>query len=388
MIFVFLDMFRADGLNIYNNNNKESDFDRFLKSIGGVAFTNTYTPTPDTNRSFSSFLSGVPAFFNGCQKKGSSIKNLKYDTFFSLLLNRGYDINLCMYHSFRINLFPEDILLRANILEGNNIFDQISNLSIKENSLTFIDLPDAHLYVNDYLSFPSAEKKYNKIITETLESINSKINFDSFDFVVFFSDHGHSNYFDPLHYPKTSLLDSRRARILMQIKYKKKFELFSVNHDLHSITDLYDTVFELLDSDSNRINPHGNVSFLSNQARKYIIFEEMFEWYLGANQIPEVWACLTPEGYYQIDRNLFELKRGDFTSSKEILFYHYPEIDNYLKDYSHFDNLRSSNNLNSRSTFSNGVRRLKPLKYRLIDYFVKFIIPNKLKSLIKKYLTS
>ena len=65
MLVIMIDMVRTSNLNIYNPVVIDTPIDLFLKNLGGVTFTNVYTPCPDTYRSTSSFWSGVPCYSNG-----------------------------------------------------------------------------------------------------------------------------------------------------------------------------------------------------------------------------------------------------------------------------------------------------------------------------------
>lgn len=287
-----------------------------------------------------------------------------------------------MYHPSRIKLFPKLIRENARLIEGENVFVQLDNLSISEKSFTFLDLPDAHLIVNDYLSFSSSVKRYNSLVNNTLVNIDNKIDINSFDITVVFSDHGHSGYVEQIISPKVELLNSKRTKVLMHIKTKNDKETI-LNSDLHSITDFYDTLFDYLGIENFRNGDFGNVSFLSNFSRKSVIFEEMFEWYLGANQLPKVWACLIQDGYYQIDSDFHEVTKGDYASAKLELFNNYSNVVRYLDEYKHFNGLKSSFNLDKKSIYTDGSKRRKPIKYRIINWIILYTLPRYIKSVLK-----
>lgn len=378
-------MFRGSSLSSYNGREIDTVFDIFLKQLGGTSYINTFTPTPDTNRSMSTFFSGVPAFFNGCQKKGSSLSNLNVDTFLHLLLQHGFSINALLYEEYHRGYFPQDLLNKISFISGSNIFEQLNYLTVQENSFTFIDLPDAHIVVNDYIAFPSSENVYNSLLTKILNDIQEILKFNEFDYVFLFSDHGHAGYFDSLRYKKNELLDNRRTQLLMHIKKRNDNE-FKTNDKLHSIADIYDTILDITGFESERKSKFGNVSFFSSHGRDHIIFEEMYGFYLGSNQVPELWACKTPYGFYQVDSSKNEIIVGDFEGARQILFSDYPAIYQYIEENDYFSKLLKTSFSLRRNTFSNGSKRYTPLKIRLLHYIYFTLIPNKLRNYLKSVL--
>lgn len=382
---LFLDMFRGSSLSSYNGCNNDTDFDKFLRDLGGTSFVNTFTPTPDTNRSMSTLFTGVPAFFNGCKKKGSSLSNLNVDTFFHRLLENGFSINACLYDEHRKKYLPQDLLDEIFFVEGSTVTDQIEGLKFQDRSITFIDLPDAHCVVNDFIAFPSSERVYNKLLTTILNNIHRTLDFDQFEYIFLFSDHGHSSYFDSLQFNKNELLEKRRTQILMHIKYKEDRK-FKTNDSLHSIADVFDTMLDIIECENERKSKFGNVSFLLNYGREHIVFEEMYGWYIGANQLPEVWACMTPSGFYQVDKLEDDLLFGEYEDAKNILYLEYPAIVQYISDYNYFSNL-TKKSLNDRITFSNGSIRHRPLKVTILVGLFSWI-PKKIILFIKSVFLS
>ena len=64
IMMIFIDMFRANILNMFNDNAPYTNIDNLFEQWGGTIYTNCYTPAPDTPRS-----NGMPMVWPVPEKK-------------------------------------------------------------------------------------------------------------------------------------------------------------------------------------------------------------------------------------------------------------------------------------------------------------------------------
>jgi hypothetical protein len=362
-------MLRASELGTYNKSKSLTPFDEYLISLGGKSFINTFTPSPDTNRSIPTFFCGIPSYHNNLFKKGSSIDFLESPTFLDELLNFGYTIRILPYPNNE-SIFPKKFRNSNFMITGDNIFHNLNKItSLEDNTLVFIDLPDAHIFVNDNFSHESSVKKYLDFLPKMLGKIDEVLEFDRFDLLAIFSDHGHHTLFEPLSFTRNEMLDSRRTKILMHLKYKDEDD-FTTHNELHSISDFFGTILNAAGIENSVSNQFGNSLFIPGQSRRFVIFEDMYEWYLGISQTPEIWKCITNDGSYQINYQQEEELTGNWQVAKEYLYQEHPKIQSIIREYIHFSSLTSRPNLNTHRFHSDGSSR---------------IVDNNLKILVKIY---
>jgi hypothetical protein len=362
-------MLRANELSTYNKSKSLTPFDEYLISLGGKSFINTFTPSPDTNRSVPTFLCGVPSYLNNLYKKGSSINFLELPTFLDELLNFGYTIRLLPYPT-REGLFPQRFRNKKFMITGDTLIHNLEKINfLEENTLVFIDLPDAHIFVNDNFSHETSVKKYLSFLPKMLGKVDESLGFDRFDLLAIFSDHGHHTLFEPLKFNRNDLLDFRRTKILMHLKSKDEDE-FTTHDELHSISDFFGTILKVAGIDHPVSNQFGNSLLIPGHSRRFVIFEDMYEWYLGISQTPEIWKCITNDGTYQINCQQEEEMTGNWQEAKEYLYQEHPKIDSIIREYIYFNSLTSRPNLNTHRFHSDGSAR---------------IVDNNLKILVKIY---
>jgi hypothetical protein len=170
----------------------------------------------------------------------------------------------------------------------------------------------------------------------------------------------------------------------MHLKYKDENEL-STHEELHSISDFFGTILSAVDVEHPVSNQFGNSLLIPGQSRKFVIFEDMYEFYLGINQTPEVWKCVTKEGSYQINHQEEVELLGNWQEAKDILFREHPKILQIIQEYAHFRSLAKLTSLGIYRLHSDGTPR-KRKKYKLLQFslrvYSKLNINNK--NLIKK----
>lgn len=280
---IFIDMLNTNYLKTYQKEITETNLDNFIRKFGGTTFTNIYTPAPDTSRSLSSFWSGKPPYVNGCNQRGKYPSFfLEMDTFLDKLLSLDVKIDL---FGDRKDIFPkcvfDDVFFRNSIEEINKYDDQF----------IFLDLLDSHNLLDDMGYSLKGIQMANKQVTKSLEYIFSCLEKNTFDRVIFFSDHGHSVTFKTKYDSNPdSWMSDGRTRILLHI-WNKTDDSHIINNEFGSIMDLHDYYIDLFD-----------------KTKKNHILSNYQDFYPKSNQLLLVEDTVTLNSFHYDNPNIWRLK--------------------------------------------------------------------------------
>ena len=281
ILFVFIDQLRSNLLHTHNDKIKKQGFDQSIESLGGVLFSECFTPGPNTFRSLSCLWTSLYPPQNGCDN-GYSRYHLKnnIDNIFELFIRNGYEFNyLQSEHDEIAGVLPK--LSKSKGLKrtfrGTNPQDAlnkfINDVSFSENSITFISLSSFYAAMNRYgYNYKSLDVCYG-ILSREFDLLLKRINTEQFDNIITFSDHGykldHERGFEPFY--KQS--NSDRTKIFLHF-HKKGDELLTRNDKFCSILDIFPTIVkEAGITINNNIMGH---DLFSDKEHEYIVIEDQY----------------------------------------------------------------------------------------------------------------
>ena len=108
---------------------------------------------------------------------------------------------------------------------GNYLCDEeslenyLDRISPSNNSLTFIGLDDFHKVINDCYAQKKYVKKAYDLVGEAIELIDDKLDINSFDITIMFSDHGFKARDEILNTDK-KMLGNERTQIFLLVREK------------------------------------------------------------------------------------------------------------------------------------------------------------------------
>lgn len=296
-MMIFIDMFRANILNMFNDNAPYTNIDNLFEQWGGTIYTNCYTPAPDTPRSNGCLWSGQYPKKNGCNTRIKYPKFYMTDPESSLLhelLKNNYKFNFYIHEATRqIGELPLGIDSVGNYSNGKLLEEYLSGLEIEENSLTYISLEDYHAVMYDYTATPKAVQIGNDKIERSLKLIDQKLDIDTFDYIIIFSDHGFKFEKDKVNMSIEQQLDKDRTQIFMYLRKKGDNKLLK-NNKLSAIIDIYPTVCDFINiKTSDEID---GISLLSSKEHDYIMLEDHREFNITLSQTIEYWGIVDRQG--------------------------------------------------------------------------------------------
>ena len=289
ILFLFCDMVRVEMFKSLNPSIKSStSFEDYLENMGGTFFKNCYTPAPDTPRSIACLLTGLYPNKNGCD---SRIKWPKFylkeniPNIFTYLLENNFKINtLINERRLRVGLLPNRHSLDfTNYKDLESIIKAKNKILNDKDSLTFLDFPDYHFAVDDFCGDMKAHNYGLEKLLNSLKIFFSSFNFDDFDEIFLFSDHGcvFSNDKDKIY---NNICD-KRSKILMLHRSKFRKE-FTYNDNLCSIMDVFPTIHEKLGVKS-KINFDGSNLYKSTN---HIVLEDNTSFMPSLNTMNNLWG--------------------------------------------------------------------------------------------------
>lgn len=365
LLVIFMDMLRTDFLSLYNKDLDDTPLDDYFKKLNGTLFNNIYTPCPDTARSLSTFFSGKPCYENGCNKRGKYPGQfLNQTTILDALEHNGYSIRLFTNRSRYI--FPQ------RFQEDKYYIDTLGNFDLKENCFTFVDIPDVHHVLDDFGALRKSVKIAHKQLKNSLDFLFYSIDHNSFDKIIYFSDHGHMlktervETFDEKHF-----IGDARSRVFFYEKNKTD-ESFKVNKTFSSIA-----YFPAYLSKSLKLKgsfDFGDKYIDMPEENLKILIEDFKSIRSGINQVPDVWGLKTAEKLITYNKDNIQ------TMDSKILEYwpHLKELQNeyvVYNEYLKFTN-QKKNNYKASKYYFDGTKR---------DISIK-LWPIKLNKVLKKYL--
>lgn len=293
ILAVFVDMLGADYLKVANVNTAQTEIDKLLTDIGGTFYTNCYTPAPDTPRSFACMWSGLYPKDNGCDNRlkypGKFLKTQNH--VWSMLEKKGYQLNVFMKDAESIiGTLPASY---DKYTVGKPFDQYIAELDIEENSFTFLCFPDLHSILDNYGYTKNVLKRGTAFVAGMLRRFFEKYQVDTFDYILFFSDHGFRYECEKRDY----LLDTDRIRTSMFIR-KKGDSVLKTDTKLCSNLDFYPTICEMVgESIPNNID---GKSILSS-AQEYVLLEDHQNFSVELGQTIEHWGVVLKSGIYRLE---------------------------------------------------------------------------------------
>jgi hypothetical protein len=362
VLTIFIDMIGANRLSTFNRNvKKDTPLDKAFREMGGTAYTNCFTPGPDTPRGMSAYYTGVDPYMNGCNtrlKWPQFFLNKELDTIFDLFIKQEFTIDCFASPRERDNgLYPSHI---HNINVHNKDYDlnkYLSELKLQKDHFVFLSLPDFHWAFDDFGYSISGEKKAYKVSRSVWDIVFQNLNKDDFDHIFIFSDHGFKFSVETKLQPRLYKLDEDRTNSIMIHRVKRQNELIR-NDKLCSLIDLYPTYEEILG-----ISQTKNYSLLSNKEHKYIVIEDHINFAPSINQNIELWALIYKDFIY-----IRELEKATLINRKTRIISNaiLSQYDDILKNNSSFGTyideyekiFRYRDNILSKNVYMNGeVRR-------------------------------
>ena len=302
ILFLFTDMVRANLLKTYNSEiRKDKPLDYFSKKMGGTVYLNCYSPAPDTPRSLACFHSGQYSNKNGCDNrlKWPLFYYKSQESLFKTLAENNFEV--CYYatkHKLKVGSIPKTDNDFVNPYDDANIFIEQMKCKLKKNadSVFFITLDDYHWSNEDIGHNLKADFVGQKHILDYFDSFFKIIEMDNFDYIFWFSDHGHKlDHEITKNRSIENLLDDNRTKIVMQVRRKHGSRIvFDTN--LRSIMDVYPTFLDILNL--KRSSDIDGKSLFSNDCHEYLFFEDHAKFDVSLGQVLENWAVRTKEHFY------------------------------------------------------------------------------------------
>ena len=373
ILLLFFDMVRINLSNVYNNKNPSTRFDAAISEIGGTLYTNCYTPSPDTPRSLACLWSSTYPKFNKCDNR------LKYPQFYletnedllSVLRASGYSFNIFLKpHERNLGEMPLSVAYFGNYsTEEESLSDYLNRLELKDNSLTFIGLDDFHEVISDCF----ARRKYIitafNLVGEAINLINQKLEIDSFDLTIIFSDHGFKAMEENLD-SDLKMLGESRTQLLM-FSHLKGQKGITYNDKLSSIMDIYPSVLQKCGLSIPNII-HGKNLFDNEDVYEWLLIEDHKNFGVSLGQTIERWAIKTNKNMVSVDCSLNW--ESNYTISSEKKNYYKMLLSKYgscfddnirlQKIHDYYDVLVKS----GTKHFNGTVRKIhKPFTYQIRD---------------------
>lgn len=301
ILFVFCDMLRANLLKTFNENIKQnSRMDYFFNRIGGTAFSNCYTPSPDSPRSLACLYTGFYPKDNRCDTRIKWPRfYLKDDltTVFNLLSECGFTMTVSLSKTRKqlgqlpSNL-PHEIIVHHSQRDIKNAIGK--NIKSMENQFFFVTLIDYHWSIDDYGANSLGDYKGQKHISNYLNGFFDDIEPDSFDYIFLFSDHGYWLNSEK-NESKLFLTNDNRTKITMFVR-KKGDSRVVINDKLSSIMDIFPTIQNILGM-RNRFASDG-ISLFDKDEHNNIVIEDHKTFGVTIGQVLENWAVRTKNYFY------------------------------------------------------------------------------------------
>ena len=363
VLMIFIDMVKGVDLSKNKSKMQTRAFKNYLDKLGGTIFTNTFTEGPDTPRSMSSFYTGKKPSENGC------IDRLRWpeyflnteETIFDYFIDNNFKLDFFSNPNERANgLFPKKISQLKNVHnETINLNHFIDELTLSDDQLLFISLPDLHFSMDDigYNLLGEFYGYYNVI--KSLNIIFNRFHKDIFDNILIFSDHGFK-YRSQLAFEKRSF-SLNRDRTQVFLFSRNKFDN-SINYseNLLALSDVFH-VFRFLKKDINIDLIQNLISF----KRDYILIEDHSKFNNEYGQFIGKWAYVNSKHYYI--RNQENAILIDLESEKVIEGYNkfYENELLALKSFREFHdvsiklNQYNTNILVPSIKYTSGIKRIK-----------------------------
>lgn len=354
ILMFFIDMLGPEYMYLGNNKNPKCSMDEYLMKLGGTFFCNCFTPAPDTPRSSACMWSGQYPKENGCNNRLKYPgRYLKVDkNLWNHLESEGYRINTYVRKSMNdIGLLPYPYEKSTAV---GNVYESLNEFEITDKSVTFFYLQDLHLMMDKNGYNKKVFQDGTKVVTNMVEKIINHFGKDSFDYIVFFSDHGFRTE------KKRHLIDRDRIRTLMFVHHCGDKEI-SFDDKLRSNVDLYPSVLEMAGVSSN---PQIVGKSLFSEGHKYVVVEDHEDFSARLGQTIEHWAIVRNDGIHWLEcSDQWEHETASTVFDED--YYRSVLIenaDNYEENHKMWDILNGYKNMKNDSDYFSDMTTI-PIKF-------------------------
>lgn len=381
VLYVFADMFRPNRLNAVNSDARYNPMDAFFTQLGGTLYSNCYSPAPDTPRGMAAIYTGKTPAENGCDTRVKWPRHFlgkKQRSLFDGFLDAGYAISCFSNPNEReLGLFPPRVNDDVRVQHNSNyqMGEYLRNIELKKDHFLFVSLPDFHWALTDYRYTGFAEKHANQQLLQSLNTIFTVFEKDTFDHIVIFSDHGFKFSAELKSEQAENFLNESRSKVLLFHRGSKNHK-FNVNHSLLSSQDVFNFSQSILSCDQPRFEDFER-NFVAIEDHKSIDGPKL-------NQNVDIWAVVTADQYY-----IRTLTSGYYFCGNKLAG---PiindKLDTILKKNTQFGKYSEEHSIVNRyrklllkqSTFMNGSRRKSWKKLNLIALYYFALDFLKIKS--------
>jgi len=311
---LFVDMLRPNRFRLYNERIKANQIDELIEGLGGTIYTNCFSPAPDTPRSMACLYTGLLPIENGCDtrvKWPGKFIDKGTPNIFDAFIDNNYKMNFfCNPNEREGGLFPPGIENIGTHNENYDLNTYLKNLTLSDNHLVFLSIPDYHWALQDWGYTLKSEKVAINETNKSLEIIFDNLDKDDFDHIFIFSDHGFKFNAQLRLEADFKFLNRDRSNVFMFARKKGDKEL-SVNDKLCSIQDLTHTVNDIFGLENH-------FSLFDDSERDYVVIEDHQS--VSApkvNQDVDVWAVITKnEMYVRTLKNSISLKNDKVVDTR------------------------------------------------------------------------
>lgn len=299
----YCDMVRSNLLHTFNKKIQKTGFDEFLENYGGILYKNAYTNFPDTGHGYSMIYSGISCKKNGCDNIGKYPKqhlNLELPNLEKIFKRKK--INSYYINTTRNELagtMPDNISNKILINFKNNTYEEEflklkDKLDKEDNSFLMVTFDDYHDAVDEYGANLKSDKKGKEKLNKIFNIFFKIFGKDYFDYTIIFSDHGNVFKYDFDDERILKVLNKDRTNILLHYR-KKNDNNLKINYELRSILDIYPTIKEFYqDNTEEKID---GISLNQKAPEKRKIIVESYSKFSYPNPL-DIWAVITKEYYY------------------------------------------------------------------------------------------
>ncbi len=395
-------MLRANRLKTFNPDiHKVTPMDHWMDRMGGVAYTNCYSPAPDTPRSLACLYTGLYPKNNGCEKR---IQWPRYylkddcETVFDLLATNNYNLISNLTNSdIEVGIFPENIKCKWKNFESTSaLLEDGPSIIQEEKIFIFLNLTDYHDCVNDYNAHAIADARGNHHLSNGLDRIFRTFDIEKFDYIFLFSDHGCKLLDDPNWARKTYLLNDDRSKIVMFV-HKKGDQDIKIISEITSIIDVFPTMGELLETPI--AGELDGVSLLNMQTGRSVTLEDHSIFVPSLGSYHDLWGVRTQEYLYleSLEEILLFREHGNSGAYERIMQPSESLLEDFRssirKNACSYEEIKKQNHIlkfyrllnSSKTSYTDGVKRpsgFRVLLYRIYTRLYKYILG--IKGIIQK----
>lgn len=253
ILILWLDAIQGTRSSFKNKDIQMTKLEEFQKRVGGTYYTNAYTITPDTFRSFGVFRTGKYPINSGCIIPNNP-DILYMDTdIFQYFLIKGYNVYILTHPILESKDIFRDKKIKKYYEFKNLILDYKRDENLKKVLFYYcFDYHELALIENTLKQERNARDKVGEILFNNLDNI-----LDEFDKVFLFSDHG---YTLEANEDDRHSLNEDKLNIIFQVREKKEEKniLKIEENKMVSILDLYINIAILIDNKS-KIETDGEI---------------------------------------------------------------------------------------------------------------------------------